>query len=69
MVVLQGKRAGRTSFYLTFITGPRAESGKRIAGVRLQLQRDEELTVYGVGQERQPVFVAVASSSADVRIL
>jgi hypothetical protein len=45
---------GRTStdrFYLTFLVGPRQASGKRIAGVRLQLERAGEVTNYSASQE------------------
>ena len=68
VVVLQGS-AGRTSFYLTFITGPWAESGKRIAGVLSSSNVTRSSQFYGVGQENQPVFVAVVSSSTEVRIM
>jgi hypothetical protein len=39
-------RAGSTRFYLTFLAGPRLDSGKRTLGVRLQLERGSTLTSY-----------------------
>ena len=39
-------RAGDARFYLTFIAGPRLESGLRTLGVRLQLERHGDLTQY-----------------------
>ena len=38
--------AGETRFYLTFLVGPRLESGQRAAGVRLQLDRDGRVASY-----------------------
>ncbi len=38
--------AGGTRFSLTFLVGPPSESGRRMAGVRLQLDRDGDLTSY-----------------------
>jgi hypothetical protein len=37
---------GRVRFYLTFIAGPRLDSGRRALGVRLQLERDGRMTAY-----------------------
>lgn len=39
-------RTGSDRFYLTFLAGPRLESGKRTLGVRLQLDRGGSLTSY-----------------------
>jgi hypothetical protein len=39
-------RAHDTRFYLTFMAGPRFESGRRSLGVRLQLERNGALTSY-----------------------
>ena len=39
-------RAGDARFYLTFIAGPRLESGRRALGVRLQLERHGKMTSY-----------------------
>jgi hypothetical protein len=43
---------GTLRFYITFLVGPAsAAPGGRIAGVRLQLQRDGKTTTYSVGAE------------------
>ena len=39
-------RAGTSRFYLTFLAGPRLESGRRVLGVRLQLERRGALTSF-----------------------
>lgn len=39
-------RTGAARFYLTFFAGPRLASGKRMLGVRLQLERGGALTSY-----------------------
>ena len=44
-------QAGSTRFYLTFLAGPRTESGDRVAGVRLQLDRDGRMTSYSETDE------------------
>jgi hypothetical protein len=44
-------RSERTRFYLTFLVGPHAASGKRLAGVRLQLERDGEMKSFVAGGE------------------
>ena len=38
--------AGGTRFFLTFLVGPASESGRRMGGVRLQLDRDGDVTSY-----------------------
>ena len=43
--------AGETRFYLTFLVGPRRESGRRAAGVRLQLDRDGRVASYSESAE------------------
>ena len=43
--------AGGNSFYLTFMVGPRRPGGKRIAGVRLQLDRAGQRSSYSQTQE------------------
>jgi hypothetical protein len=43
--------AGSTRFYLTFLVGPMRENGRRIAGVRLQLDRAGRVTNYGEAAE------------------
>ena len=40
-------RAGETRFYLTFLVGPEREPGRRLAGVRLQLDDGGRLVAYG----------------------
>ena len=43
---------GRVRFYLTFMVGPASSSrGRRVAGVRLQLDRDGQTTNYSAGAE------------------
>ncbi len=43
--------AGDNRFYLTFLVGPKRADGKRIAGVRLQLDRAGQRTSYSQSQE------------------
>jgi hypothetical protein len=43
--------AGDNRFYLTFLVGPKRASGKRIAGVRLQLDRAGQRSTYSHTQE------------------
>ena len=48
-------------FYLTFMVGPRAESGRRLAGVRLQLDRNGQMTSYAASEEiDEPTLLADA---------
>jgi hypothetical protein len=44
-------RAGTARFYLSFIAGPRLESGRRSVGVRLQLDRGGRITSYSDAAE------------------
>ena len=44
-------RAGDTGFYLTFLVGPKVESGDRAAGVRLQLDLDGRMRSYSDSEE------------------
>ena len=44
-------RTANTRFYLTFLVGPRVESGRRAAGVRLQLERDGRTETFGRSTE------------------
>jgi hypothetical protein len=44
-------RSDDTRFYLTFLAGPRAPSGRRVIGVRLQLERAGRMTSYGTSSE------------------
>jgi hypothetical protein len=39
-------RSGDVQFYMTFLAGPAIDGGRRVAGVRLQLDRGGELTSY-----------------------
>ena len=48
------------SFYLTLMAGPRAESGKRVAGVRLQLQRGDRVETFGEGLEVDEALLSQA---------
>lgn len=41
-------RAGETQFYMTFLAGPRLPDGRRVAGVRFQLERGGVHTNYGM---------------------
>ena len=63
--------AGRTSFYLTFMVGPRVASGKRIVGVRLQLQRDGDVASYADAleiDEEELLATAPELSIGDTRV-
>ena len=44
-------RAGRSKFYLTFFAGPRRSTGRRTAGVRLQLERDGRVETFSDATE------------------
>jgi len=47
-------QAGPTRFYLTFLVGPLRENGRRVAGVRLQLDRAGRVSTYGEAAEVDP---------------
>jgi hypothetical protein len=47
-------QAGSTRFYLTFLVGPVRENGRRMAGVRLQLDRAGQVENYGESAEVDP---------------
>ena len=47
-------QAGSTRFYLTFLVGPMRENGRRVAGVRLQLDRAGQVENYGETAEIDP---------------
>ena len=47
-------QAGSTRFYLTFLVGPVRENGRRVAGVRLQLDRAGQVENYGEAAEIDP---------------
>jgi hypothetical protein len=57
-------RAGSARFYLTFLAGPRLESGKRTLGVRLQLDRGGALTSYSDSIEVADDVLATAPDIA-----
>ena len=40
-------QSGDVRFYLTFLAGPKQPEGRRVVGVRLQLDRGGRLTTYG----------------------
>jgi hypothetical protein len=44
-------RSGDAGFYLTFLAGPRLPSGRRVLGVRLQLDRAGQMTSYSQSTE------------------
>ena len=54
-------RSGSARFYLTFIAGPRTESGRRVLGLRLQLERAGRMTTFG---DSIPVDEAALLASA-----
>jgi hypothetical protein len=43
-------RADGARFYLTFLVGPALEDGRRVAGVRLQLERNGAVETFSAGQ-------------------
>lgn len=47
-------QAGSTRFYLTFLVGPMRDNGRRVAGVRLQLDRDGQTSTYGEAADVDP---------------
>ena len=53
-------RAADARFYLTFLVGPRTPSGRRSAGVRLQLERQGQMTNYSGAAEIDDADVARA---------
>lgn len=53
-------RAQQSRFYLTFLAGPRRESGRRILGVRLQLERDGKMQSYSSSAEVDDTALAGA---------
>ncbi len=58
-------RAGDTRFYLTFMAGPKADSGNRGAGVQLQLERSGQMDTFGGSAD---VTDADLANAPDVRI-
>jgi hypothetical protein len=43
-------RAGDVQFYMTFLAGPRLDDGRRVAGVRFQLDRAGQTTSYAASE-------------------
>jgi hypothetical protein len=58
-------RAGETRFYLTFLTGPATDDGRRAAGVRLQLERNGVMETFSQGA---PIADADAMRAPDLTI-
>lgn len=54
-------RSGDTRFYLTFFVGPVRPTGRRAAGVRLQLDLGGERRSYSDGEEIDPATVLAAA--------
>jgi hypothetical protein len=59
-------RAGDTRFYLTFLVGAKRPSGKRIAGVRLQLDRAGRQSSYSDSEEIEEA--PLLAEAPDLRI-
>jgi hypothetical protein len=57
-------RAGSSRFYLTFLVGPRAATGTRAAGVRLQLERNGQLETFSASDELTDAEVSAAPDLA-----
>ncbi len=57
---------GRLRFYLTFMVGPAAAPGRRMAGVRLQLDRDGNTTTYSAGEIVDEARVLAAAPDLDI---
>jgi hypothetical protein len=57
---------GRLRFYLTFMVGPAAGAGRRLAGVRLQIDRDGRSTSYTAGESVDEA--KVLTSAPDIEI-
>jgi hypothetical protein len=53
-------RSDQGRFYLTFLVGPRTPSGKRAAGVRLQLDRQGSMETFSEGAELSDADLARA---------
>jgi hypothetical protein len=60
-------RSGDTRFYLTFLVGPDGASGRRTAGVRLQLDRGGRFTSYAEGEEIEAARVLAEAPALAVR--
>jgi hypothetical protein len=59
-------QAGATRFYLTFLVGPVRENGRRVAGVRLQLDRAGRVENYGEAAEIDPAEVLATAPELTV---
>jgi hypothetical protein len=57
---------GRLRFYLTFMVGPATAPGKRMAGVKLQLDRDGKTTTYAAGEIVDEAQVLAAAPDLDI---
>ena len=58
---------GRTRFYLTFLVGPKsATAGKRSAGVRLQIDRNGQMTRYARGEDVDEARILAAAPDLEI---
>jgi hypothetical protein len=57
---------GRLRFYLTFMVGPSAGTGRRAAGVRLQLDREGKTTSYSAGETVDEARVLAGAPDLDI---
>jgi hypothetical protein len=57
---------GRLRVYVTFLVGPRSREGRRIAGVRLQLERDGRSTNYADRAEIDEAGLLSAAPDLDI---
>jgi hypothetical protein len=57
---------GRTSFYLTFMVGPRTAPGRRRGSVRLQLQRDNETANFSASADLDEASVLAHAPDLDI---
>jgi len=57
---------GRVRFYLTFLVGPASASQMRVAGVRLQLERDGQTTNYSAGGEVDETTLLTSAPDLDI---
>jgi hypothetical protein len=57
---------GRVRFYLTFMVGPAHAPGRRVAGVRLQLDRDGVTTTYAKADDIDEADVLAAAPDLDI---
>lgn len=59
-------RSGDVQFYMTFLAGPRTESGERVAGVRLQVDRGGSVVSYATSAHVSDA--ALLSNAPDMTI-